>query len=197
MADSTQIRAYLDGAFARAQALGVGLAVFGSGGSRRMPEGFSFSAAWRQLADFLRLAGDIGDRYGVDIAIEPLRSRECNLLNYVSEATALAALVDHPRVGVLGDSFHMLAGGEAWAALAHAGAALRHVHISRVLPDLSARVYPVDGENEDERKLFHTLAAMRYPGDVSLEASTQNFAAEAAAAARILKRERDDALSAI
>lgn len=188
-ADERRTGAYLNSAFARAHALGVRTVVFGSGGARRVPNGFSFAEAWRQLAAFLRVAGDAGERYDIDIAIEPLRREECNILNFVSEATALAALVGHPRVGVLGDSYHMLSGGEPWDALRQAGASLMHVHISRCLPDRSGRVYPLGGENEDERAMLRVLKDMAYRGDVSLEASTADFAAQAASAARILRLE--------
>lgn len=190
-ADDRHVADYLDRAFSRAHALGVRLAVFGSGGARRVPNGFPFTDAWRQLAAFLRLAGEAGERHDMDIAIEPLQRKECNILNYVSEATALAAFTDHPRVGVLGDSHHMLAGGEPWDALKCAGAALKHVHISRSLPDLSGRAYPTDGEREDERALFRALIDMSYQGDVSLEAGTKDFCAEAGHAARILRREME------
>lgn len=180
-------RAYLERAFSRAHALGVETVVFGSGGARGVPQGFPHVAAWRQLADFLRLAGEYGEKYQINIAIEPLRRKECNILNLVSEGTLLSALVNHPRVGVLGDTFHMLCGGEPWAVLEYAGEKLMHVHISHPLPDLSGRDYPAPGDACDYAEVFQALKRMGYQGDVSLEAGCKDMEKEGAAAIACLR----------
>ena len=98
-----QQREYIELAFSRASALGVKTVVYGSGASRGVPEGWSHAEAWKQILAFLRLAAEYGDKYDITIAIEPLRRKECNIVNLVSEATLLAAAVDHPRVCVLGE----------------------------------------------------------------------------------------------
>lgn len=180
-------RAYLDVALSRAAALNVKTVVFGSGGARNVPDGYPFDKAWRQIADFLRLAGDTGDTYGIDIAIEPLRRQESNILNLVSEATAIAALVAHKRVGVLGDTYHMACACEPLDSLTRAGALLRHVHVSRPLPDGSARVYPSVGDGEDYAALADTLKAMDYRGDISVEAATEDMEKDGVSAVRCLK----------
>lgn len=185
--DAQALRDYLETALSRASKLGVELAVFGSGGARRVPEGFSFQQAWRQLADFMRLAAEYAARYGITIALEPLRRKECNILNLVSEATLLSALVDHPRVTVLGDTFHMRSSCEPYEALTHAGEKLTHIHISHTLPDLSGRVYCRADDGEDYAEIFRTLHAMGYRGDVSIEASCKDLETEGAAAVACLK----------
>ena len=183
----SSLRAYLEKAFSRAHALGVKLVVFGSGGARQVPQGFSHGEAWRQIADFLRLAGEYAQKYDIDIAIEPLRRKECNILNFVSEGTMMAALVNHPRVGVLGDSFHMLCGHEPWEALRFAGKNLMHVHISHALPDLSSRDYPAPGDGTDYGEILGLLKDMGYAGGVSIEAGTKDLAKDAAKAMACLK----------
>ena len=176
------LREYLETALSRARRLGVELAVFGSGPARRVPEGWSFARAWEQLADFLRLAADTADDYGITVALEPLRRRECNLLNLVSEATLLCGLVNHPRIAALGDTFHMRSVHEPWDALAHAGETLAHVHISHTLPDLSGRVFCRADDGEDYAEIFRVLRGMGYRGDVSVEASCRDLEADGAAA---------------
>ena len=180
-------RAYLERAFSRAHALGVETVVFGSGGARRVPEGFSHVTAWRQIADFLRLVGEYGEKYQINTAIEPLRRKECNIINLVSEGTLLSALVNHPRVGVLGDTFHMLCGSEPWAALEYAGEKLLHVHISHPLPDLSGRDFPAPGDGCDYAEIFQALKRMGYQGDVSLEAGYKDLEKDGAAAIACLR----------
>lgn len=182
-------RRYLDLAFSRARAMGASMLVFGSGGSRRVPEGYPFGEAWRQIASFLAIAGEYCDRYSLEVAIEPLRRQESNILNYVSEAVALAAFVNHPRIRVLGDTFHMICGGEPWEALSQAGPLLEHMHISHALPGLTGRDYPSPGDGGDYEALFQTLKGMGYQGNVSIEASTEDFLRDGRKAVEALRRE--------
>ena len=184
-----QQREYLEKAFSRAAALGVHTVVYGSGASRGVPEGWSHREAWKQIIAFLKLAAEYAETYGITIAIEPLRRRECNIVNLVSEAVLLAAAVNHPRVGALGDTFHMRSSFEPYQALAFAGESLRHVHISHSLPDLSGRIFPAEGDGEDYQEIFDTLRAMGYQGCVSIEAGCSDLRAEGAAAVRCLKKQ--------
>ncbi len=187
-ADEQVQRAYLEKAFSRANALGITVAVFGSGKARSVPAEWPHAEAWRQLAAFLNLLAEYGDRHGVTIAIEPLRRKECNIVNLVSEGTALAALANHPRIGVLGDAFHMNVSAEPYEALLHAGKLLKHIHVSHTLPDHTGRIYPADGDGEDYAALFDTLKAMDYQGDVSIEAGCRDLRTEGAAALKCLKK---------
>lgn len=187
-ADESIQRAYLEKAFSRAKAVGIKLASFGSGAARSVPEGWPYEKAWQQIAAFLMLLAEYGEKYGVTIAIEPLRRAECNIINLVSEGTALAAITAHPRIGVLGDTFHMNASHEPYSALAHAGSLLKHMHISHTLPDLSGRVFPADGDGEDYAPLFTTLKAMGYQGDISVEAACRDLRADGVAAVRCLNK---------
>lgn len=179
-------RAYLERALSRAHALGVDTVVFGSGAARGVPEGWPFPEAWRQIAVFLKLTAEYCDKYQVNIAIEPLRRQECNIVNLVSEGVILSALVDHPRIGALGDTFHMLSSHEPWDAFTHAGKSLLHVHISQPLADMSGRVYPAPGDGQDYAAVADTLKAMGYEGGVSIEAGCKDFAREAEAAYQVL-----------
>ncbi|MBQ4073811.1 MAG: sugar phosphate isomerase/epimerase [Clostridia bacterium] len=168
-------RSYLDKALGRAKKLGVEVVVFGSGGARQVPEGFPMDEAWRQMAAFTRLAGDYAQKYGIRIALEPLRSQECNLLNLVAEANLLSSLINHPFVGVLGDSFHMAAGKECPCVLKNAGDKLWHIHISHHFSDLSGRDYPHPQDDGDYQPLIDALKAMNYQGDISIEGGTKDF----------------------
>lgn len=176
------IRAYLDRALSRAAAIGIETAVFGSGAARNVPEGWPFEKAWKQLAAFLTIASEYCEKYGVKIAIEPLRRQECNIVNLVSEALVLASWVDSPYIGVLGDTFHLLSVHEPWTALGNAGEKLMHVHISSPLQDMSGRVYPFEGDGHDYSEIFDVLKKMEYTGGVSVEAGTGNFVEDAAKA---------------
>lgn len=189
--DEAQQRAYLDKALTRAQEIGVQMSVIGSGGARRVPEGWSFAKGWQQLADFVRMAADCAAEHGITIVLEPLRRQECNILNLVSEGVQLCAWLDHPAVGVLGDTHHMISCDEPFTALTNAGDKLMHMHVSHSLADRSNRLYPLDGDGTDYAALFRLLKDMGYTGDVSVEANTGDFAKDSVAAAACLKKYAD------
>ncbi len=178
---------YLELAFTRAEKLGTKVVVFGSGAARGVPEGFDVAQAWRQIANFLRLCERHAADHGLTVVIEPLRSGECNIINYVSEATALASLVQMDHICVLGDTYHMAFGHEGFHALKMAGSLLKHVHVANAI----GRLYPKIGDGEKYDELFETLAAMGYEGRVSVEGKCEDFAPDAKAACDALRAARD------
>jgi sugar phosphate isomerase/epimerase len=176
--DPAALERYLETAFARAEALGGRIVVFGSGGARTIPEGWSAEEATRQFEDACRIAGDAARRHGLTIAIEPLRREETNLVNHVREAVAIAERVDHPAVQVLSDLYHVTAGNEPFADTGAAAPRLAHVHVAAP----GTRTLPVAGEHEDAyRDYFAVLRDAGYDARVSLECrdSTPERAGEA------------------
>ena len=186
------LEAYVEKAFTRAHQIGIQVAVLGSGAARQVPEGWSYAKAWRQIADFLRMANGYCEKYGIDIALEPLRRKECNILNLVSEGVELAAMVDLPHIFTLGDTFHMLSSHEPFTALTNAGAMLRHVHISHPLADMSGRDFPHPGDGQDYAEIFRCLRAADYQGDVSIEAGSKDLEADGPLAVKCLKPLMED-----
>lgn len=180
--DPTQMEEYLSSAFFRAAGLGAKVIVFGSGNARRVPDGFSHTQAWRQLQEYLCIADRHAQKHGLQIAIEPLRREECNILHYVSEATLLASLTRLPCIGVLGDTYHMYAGNEPLSALAQAGDLLYHIHTA----SLPNRTYPGPADRQDCNALLQTLIRAGYNGRISVEANTQDFEADAQASFTLL-----------
>ena len=180
-------REYLELAFSRGSAIGVKLVVFGSGGARNVPEGWSHARAWRQLTDFLELVAEYAEKYDIVVALEPLRSSECNILNYVSEGTALCGIVNHPYITVLGDTFHMEYGSEPWDHLARAGEKLSHIHISHPLPDWSGRIYPAPEDGTNYAEIIKVLKDMGYKGDISVEAGCKDMEKDGIAAFNCIK----------
>lgn len=182
--DMEALRTYTSRAMARAAALGGRVLVFGSGASRNVPEWMAKEVGMAQIADFLRMADAMAEPYGLQIAIEPLRRAETNVLNTVSEAASLARALRLPRVGVLGDIFHMVDGGEPITALQDAGDLLLHVHIA----EPTRRAYPAEGDGYDYAALFDALKSAGYAGRVSIEGTADNFERDAPEAIRLLKR---------
>lgn len=187
--NASQQHEYLELAFARAHRLGGKVVVFGSSGARNVPDGFPIDMAWRQVVNFLRLAERHAANYDITIAIEPLRKKESNIINYVSEAVLLASIHQLPHIRALGDTFHMAMGSEPLSALTLAGEMLAHVHTANAI----GRKYPAPGDGEDYQAIFAALIEGGYDGRVSVEGGCEDFSAEARAAFEALTQARDAA----
>lgn len=176
------IHDYLDKAFARAARLGVKVVVFGSGNSRRVPDGFDTAVAWRQIGNYLRLVERHAMENDITVVIEPLRAGECNIMNFVSEATLMASLIQMPHIAVLADTYHMALGSEPFSALTMAGGLLKHIHIANAI----GRKFPKEGDGERYADIFETLKEMGYEGRVSVEAGCDDFSRDAREAFKVL-----------
>ncbi len=180
---------YLEEAFVRAALLGGQIAVFGSGGSRGLPEGWSYNQAWQQAREFLTRAGDAAARHGISVAIEPLNRGECNFINSVQEATQLAQEVDHPYVGVLSDLYHVAVEGQSYEETRAAGHLLRHVHIAGAV----GRQAPNENDLTYLIPYFRVLKEMGYHGRISIEGGWGDFEAQAAMSLVVMRRAWEDA----
>ncbi len=184
--DENAVRAYLEKAFARGREIGVKTVIFGSGAARGVPEGFPQDEAWRQIHRYLTIAAEYCEKYDIDLAIEPLRRAECNIMNLVTEGTLMSALINHPRIGVLGDTHHMACSCEPWSAFAQAGKLLKHVHISHSMGNEKGRDYPAPGDDGDYKVIFDALKACGYEGRVSIEAGCKDLKEDAPKAYKAL-----------
>jgi len=184
-ADLDALTRYVTTACARAALVGGSVIVFGSGGARTVPEGFSLDEAMRQVTVFLTATGVIAGADGITIAIEPLRKAESNIINLVSEGYALARRVAHPAVQALADIYHMGQEGEPYAAVVPGADMLAHVHISHPI----TRKPPAPGDGGDYAEFFRALKQAGYDGRISVECGWDDFAAQAPVTVDLLKTE--------
>ena len=156
--DLDGLRTYVTTAMARMAELGAALVVFGSGPARGTPPGFDHHQVPGQLLEFLRLAGELADRQGLDVVIEPLFREKCDNINTVVEGYVAARQSGHPRVWVLADWWHMLYNEEPLSNLDEAKDRLRHVHVPvPPLPDKPEQ--PTDAGYGDFLQALHHQAA--------------------------------------
>ena len=180
--DSARQERYLESAFARAAALGGKVVVFGSGAARGIPLAWPLEDAQRQVREFLRRAGAAAARHGITVVIEPLNVTECNFINSVGEAVALARELDRPAVAVLSDLYHVDHDGQSYEETREAAPVLRHVHVAG-----AGRRAPVREDHAFLRDYFTVLKASGYDERVSIEGSWEDLAGQAAGALEVLR----------
>lgn len=180
---------YYTAALSRAADIGAKTVVFGSGGAKRVPEGFSMDEAWEQVLLITKSLAPVAQEHGITIAIEPIRSKECNLIKTFAEGVRMAEQVDHPNVKVLIDLLHMHDEEEQVSVLCEHGAKwLQHVHFSFPSADYEGdRTFPTDRGEFDYDSFADALHQIDYQGTVSIEAPTVDFEGQANKALELMK----------
>jgi D-psicose/D-tagatose/L-ribulose 3-epimerase len=183
--DRDALAAYMNSALDRCRALGGTIVVWGSAGSRNVPEGFSRDQAWQQIVSFLRLAGPIAEAHKIVVAIEPLRRQESNIINTGAEALRLVREVDHPNVRMIIDYYHLQQEQEDPRILEQARDAIVHLHFANP----KGRVWPKDpAEDPGYAGFFAMVKKTGFRGGLSIEGKG-TFEADAAASLAFFRKE--------
>jgi sugar phosphate isomerase/epimerase len=194
--DRATLDPYIQKALGRANAFGAKVVVFGSGTSRRVPDGFPREQAWTQLQEFLRRMGDeiVRQNYGFVIGIEALRKQESNIVNTTAEAYQLSVDTNHPKVKIICDFYHLASEHEDPTVLLKVKDRLVHLHFAN---PCNGRAFPKDpAECPEYAPFFANLRAIGYQGRISIEAGTHDFTADAPVALTTLHKLYANACSA-
>ncbi len=164
-AKHAEILAYANIAFRRARTVGVDIITFGSGGSRKVPDGFPMDEAKKQFIELLKAMGPLAAAQQVRVSVEPLNKGECNFLNNIKEVAEVVRAAGHPNVGITADLYHMVLGGDVPEDLDRNVDILHHFHIAektkRALPGVAG---------DDFRGWFAVLVKHGWKGRISIEA---------------------------
>lgn len=179
--DNYRIERYLRTAFERIEELGGEIVVFGSGGARSVPEGFPMDEARDQLVVFVSLAGQIAGKHGIAVAVEPLNSRETNVINTIPEALDIVRAADHPFVKMLADLYHIDEQKEPVSDVLAAGENLIHTHTAD-----TGRLYPGSG-SYPHTEFFAALRDIGYEGRMSVECTFRDWDTEPRKALEFLR----------
>ncbi len=155
---------WAESVFSRLQQLDARMVIWGSGGTRRLKNGWPVEKADAQFISLLKRVGPIAQKYDIVVALEQLRSKECNYINTIGEAAAIIRAVDHPNVRLLADFYHMSQEGDTPEDLKAAADLLVHVEIA----EKNGRTYP-GVKGDDFRPFFRVLRDAGYNGAVSIE----------------------------
>lgn len=188
--DQAAIMVYAETAFARAAEVGCEIMVYGSGGSRQVPDGFDYATATKQFTAILRDLGPIAQRHGVTMVVEPLNSGECNFITSVPEGAAIVRAVDHPNIRLLADFYHMLRDGQGPEQLTGHVDLIAHVHVA----ECAGRT-PPGTAGDDFRPYLRAVLEGGYRGRIGLECKWDDLSAQVGPAVAEL-RSQIEAVSA-
>ena len=160
------LKDYLEMCLPRCRRLGASVVVWGSAGSRNVPDGFSRDKAKDQIAEFLHMAGNVAHRSNIVIAIEPLRRQESNILNTGAEALEMVRRVKHSNVRMIIDYYHLREENEDPRILEMAKREIVHMHFANP----HGRQWPnAFGEDDHYDSFFRYLKKTGYAGGISIE----------------------------
>jgi D-psicose/D-tagatose/L-ribulose 3-epimerase len=190
--DPERQMAYVRTALDRTSQLGVEYIVFGSGGARRVPDGFSRDEAFAQLVEFaIRIAPEAQAR-GITILVEPLRRQETNIINSAREGFEWVKAVGHPGFQLMVDFYHLASEDEDPQIIIDAQDHIHHLHMAN--PE--GRRFPLDWDEQEYAPFFRALRQVGYAKRISIEANTDDFVNEGRRSIQMMRQafDRDFAL---
>jgi sugar phosphate isomerase/epimerase len=151
-------------ALKRAKECGSHYIVFGSGSSRKIPEGFDRKKAKQQHIEVTKKMAPLAEKYEITIAVEPLNREETNFINSLAEGVEIVESVNSPKVKLLCDIYHMLKEDESPDEIVKYGKYIVHCHIA----EKESRT-PPGVKGDDFRPYLKALKKIGYKGGLSIE----------------------------
>jgi sugar phosphate isomerase/epimerase len=167
--EENSVLGYADTVFSRAKRAGIGFIILGSGGARRIPDGYDAVKAQADFTPLCRKLAEVAGKYGIMIALESLQAAETNFLISLNSAAEVVRAVDHPNFKLNADIFHMTRGGESPQSIVDAADVLVYCEIaekeSRSLPGV---------KGDDFKPWLRALRKAKYKGYIFIEGNTSN-----------------------
>ena len=183
-ANHEAIMKYVDIVFQRAQKISVKAFVFGSGGSRRLREGFDRTKGEAQFVSLLNKIMPLAEKHGLEIWLEPLSRREDNLLNTQKDAAIIIDKVGHPSLGSICDLFHAARNNETPDDVKKFIKNVRHCHIAEKKKRTSPGV-----EKYNFKPYLRALKEGGYTSTMSIECKWQDLNKQAASALKYVQNQ--------
>lgn len=179
-----EIGIYAETAFRRAAKAGIKTIVWGSGESRKIPDGFPKDKARGQFVDLARNVAALASRSAVTLVLEPLNRGETNFINGLEEGAGIVEAVAHPNFKLLADFYHVRKENETPAVLEACGRHIHHCHIAEI-----EKRTPPGAAGDDFRPFLRALKNIRYTGGISFECRWDDMAKQLPAAVSFLKKQ--------
>jgi sugar phosphate isomerase/epimerase len=179
---------YVESVFQRAKAADLKMIIWGSGGSRSVPEGFDRVRAKAQFISIAKKVAQLAGKYQITLALESLNSTECNFINTLKEALEVVKAVDHRNLRLCMDIYHMLKEGESAAVISETKGYLIYCEVA----EKEGRT-PPGVHGEDFSSYFTALKNIGYTGKIVLECRWSDLTTQGASAYQELRRQIDNA----
>lgn len=168
--NESRVLGFADTVFSRAKRAGVRFIVSGSGGARRIPDGYNLEKAQADFSVLFRKVANVAGKYGIMIALENLQSTETNFVNTVKTATEVVRAVNHPNFKLNADIFHMMREGESPQSIVDAADVLVYCELA----EKGNRSFPgIMGD--DFKPYLRALRKADYKGYIFIEGSSSNL----------------------
>ncbi|MFN4145239.1 MAG: sugar phosphate isomerase/epimerase family protein [Runella sp.] len=173
-----------DLALQRAKRCGSSFIVFGSSGSRNIPDGFDRAKAKQQHIEVSQKMALLAEKHGITIAIEPLNRGETNFINSLAEGAEIVEAVNHPRFKLLCDIYHMLREDEGPEEIIKFRRHIVHCHIAE-----KQNRTPPGVMGDDFTPYFKALKKIKYRGGLSMECRWKNFDEEVKQGIEVVRKQ--------
>jgi sugar phosphate isomerase/epimerase len=186
--DEKAVLSYVEIVFQRAKTTGLKMIIWGSGGSRGVPDGFDRVKAKAQFISMGKKIAALAQKYNITLALESLNSTECNFINTLKEALEIVKAIDHKNLRLCMDIYHMLKEGESADVIAETKGYLVYCEVA----EKEGRT-PPGVHGEDFSSYFTALKNIGYTGKIVLECRWNNLNAQGSSAYQELHRQIDKA----
>jgi sugar phosphate isomerase/epimerase len=170
--DETKILVYCEKVFQRCKIANVHLIVWGSGGARRIPDGFDRAKAREQFVSIARKVGRLAKNYEIRLALENLNRTETNFINTAAETLDIVREINQSNFKLCADLYHMLRENEGPGILEKAGKDLIHCDIA----EKNNRNAPL---HEDFTSYLQALKKIKYKEKIIIECRWENLEQQA------------------
>ena len=185
--DEVAILAYTEKVLQRCKTADVKMITWGSGGSRRLPDGFDPLKAKEQFINIARKVAAQAAQYNIMLALENLNSTEANFITTLDVALDVVKKVDHPNFRLCADIYHMLKENEDPAIIEKGKRFIVHCEIAE-----KEKRTPPGTMGDDFRPYLKALNKINYKGKIILECRWENLATQAPLAYQELQKQLDD-----
>jgi len=179
-----EITAWAETAFSRAQKAGIPYIVFGSGGARRVPDNFSKQEATQQFISLCKRLAPLAKKYKITVLVEPLNTKETNIINSLSEGAEIVKAVNHPNIQLICDIYHMLKENEPASDIIKYRKYIKHCHIA----EKETRSAP-GTKGDDFTPYFKALKKIKYKGCISIEGNFDSFETRISSALQFMQQQ--------
>lgn len=168
---------YVEIVLQRAHAANLKMIIWGSGGSRSVPDGFDHAKAKEQFIAIAKKIARLATKYKIGVAIENLNSTECNFITTVKENLEIVQAVDHPNIRMCVDVYHMLKESEAPEIMVKAKKYIAYCEVAE-----KEKRTPPGVEGDDFTPYLLALKTIGYSGKIVIECRWDNIETQGAKA---------------